>query len=258
MKQHFKKIIVETRKGILSNFSGLVRLFYKYFWTPKTGSLDDFFFNYSKKVDNFYFIQVGSNDGFQNDPLYKFIKLFNWKGILLEPQKKAFDSLTKVYKKDNVIPVNKAISHNTENRFLYKLGFTDSRWASGISSFNKDHLEQKIADGYVEKKCKKEGIIPPENKDAWIVKETVYCTTFEELIDAYQISKLDLLQIDTEGFDFEVIKLLDFSLLKPGAIVYEHESLSLEDQKNCIEYLTKSGYNVNQFGRDSVAISPTI
>ena len=36
------------------------------------------------------FVQIGSNDGIKNDPLHRYIKKNNWKGILVEPDKANF------------------------------------------------------------------------------------------------------------------------------------------------------------------------
>ena len=38
----------------------------------------------------------------------------------------------------------------------------------------------------------------------------------------YKIKKIDLLQIDTEGYDAEIILNIDFDLMKPKIIRFEH------------------------------------
>ena len=39
------------------------------------------------KMNGFFFIQIGSNDGRFGDPIRKNIKKYNWSGILIEPIK---------------------------------------------------------------------------------------------------------------------------------------------------------------------------
>ena len=77
---------------------------------------------YSKKNPNFFFIQIGANDGVMSDPLNKFVRKFKWKGILIEPQKKEFIKLKKNYNDcDGLIFENLAISDKEGNIDLYKL-----------------------------------------------------------------------------------------------------------------------------------------
>jgi len=43
-----------------------------------------------------------------------------------------------------------------------------------------------------------------------------------EVIKYYELKTVDLLQIDTEGFDWNVLKMYDFNYFKPVIIQYEH------------------------------------
>lgn len=53
------------------------------------------------------FVQIGSNDGIKNDPLHRYIKKNNWKGILVEPDKANFTKL-----KDNYSQMNGLLFEN--------------------------------------------------------------------------------------------------------------------------------------------------
>ena len=249
-----KNIFIRIRISLLASNPALVRWYYQTIWTPRAGSFIEFLNNYSNKTPDLYFIQVGSNDGVQHDPLYKFIKRDGWKGIMLEPQPKAFGSLSKVYPNGEVHLVNKAIADNNEPKKLYKIAFSDQRWASGISSFLRQHVEDRIADGHVDRQCMKYGITPPENKEDYITYDEVACINFPTLLKQFDVSKVDLLHIDTEGFDYEVIKLFDFDLLKPTVVAFEHTHLSEEDYQSCQDYLRGMGYALQFFDADTVAV----
>ena len=43
-----------------------------------------------------------------------------------------------------------------------------------------------------------------------IKEEIVECINFNDLVHQEKINKIDLLQIDTEGYDFEIIYSIDF------------------------------------------------
>lgn len=254
LKSSIKYQAIQFRKYILSNFPQLISFYYANLWKPKPGSLAETIDLFSRSQNEVSFVQVGSNDGFQHDPLCKFIKRDKWKGLLFEPQTKAFQTLTYIYKKDNVTPINKAIDSHTHTKKLYKIAFTDARWASGLSSFEPTQIKQKIMDGSIDRKCEKEGIIPPKNKEDYITHDVIECVTFQYILEAYQVEHIDLLQIDTEGYDFEILKLFDFGNYRPAIVIFEKTHLAPETYKEAITYLEKYGYRMEEKGADAVGI----
>ena len=80
------------------------------------------------------------------------------------------------------------------------------------------------------------------------------CISIQELLDKHRIKALDLLQIDTEGFDYEIIKMIDFKKIKPKLICFEHLHLSEATKRQCEEHLLKKGYRLEHFRSDSLAI----
>ena len=87
----------------------------------------------------------------------------------------------------------------------------------------------------------------------YIISEDVYCTTIEDLLIKHNFKSIDLLQIDTEGFDFEIIKTINFSVLKPTMISFENMHLSKSDIIKCEKLLKTNGYLIYNKGRDSIA-----
>jgi hypothetical protein len=63
-----------------------------------------------------------------------------------------------------------------------------------------------------------------------------------------------LLQIDVEGFDFEVLKMIDFKRFCPVIIKYEHEGLDENDQAAARKLLEDQGYEVQEIKTDTVGI----
>jgi hypothetical protein len=68
--------------------------------------------------------------------------------------------------------------------------------------------------------------------------------TFPSLIEKYDVEGYGLLQIDTEGFDYEVIKAAGIDRYRPALINYEHAHLSSADQRECGRYLSRLGYHM--------------
>ena len=169
-----------------------------------------------------------------NDPIYKFIRRDRWGGILIEPQKIIFDLLSNNYKKQsNLFFENVAIDSTEGEKSLYKISFSNSSWAGGISSFIKNDIVKLIEAGYVERMAKDESIILPANKEEWICEEKVKVTTLKSLIPKYKVKKINLILIDTEGYDFEIIKTIPFEFIEPDVIIYEHSHFNETVKNEC-------------------------
>ncbi|MBL4715641.1 MAG: methyltransferase [Bacteroidetes bacterium] len=252
LRSIFHRSTYSFRIFLLTKFPFIVSAFYKLLWSPKK-PLDQFLNDFSKKNDDIFFIQVGSNDGFQNDPIHKFIMRDKWKGLMMEPQHKPFKILSSIYSNGSVTVINKAIDKINQKRNLYRFSFTDARWATGLSSFKKSQLEQLINNGSLQRKLEKENITPTENEEEYITYDEVDCTNFETLLIDNKVQKIDLLHIDTEGYDFEIIKQFDFHKQKPKVIIFERTHLSDADQNACKSLLEAQDYSLNDFDADTVA-----
>lgn len=245
-----KKLI----RNLIYKYDILFNFYFLYFFKP-TDMLQNYLNEYSKKKkSNLKFIQIGANDGQKNDPIYKFIRRDKWTGLLIEPQKDIFDRLIDNYKDfKNLFFENVAIDHKEGMKDFFKIGFTNARWASGLSSFMREDIQKMIDAGYIDRKCRENGIIPPPNKEEWIKKELIETTTLENLIHKYNLLEIDLLMIDTEGYDFEIIKSIPFHKIKPKVIIYEHSHFQKDLKVECEKYLVEKGYSLIHTQSDSIA-----
>ena len=183
---------------------------------------------YSKKKIR-QLIQIGANDGNRFDTLNKYIKKNKTNSILIEPIKKNFNDLKENYKECNFVKVeNLAISINNEISFLYKvdekfLNLYDNH-IPGITSFDRYHLI-------------KHGV-----KRRHISKEKVTSSTIEQIINKYNLTYLDLLFIDTEGYDGKlVLDFLKIQLFTP-IIIFEYIHIDNYEFDKVIKKLLSSQY----------------
>ena len=86
-----------------------------------------------------------------------------------------------------------------------------------------------------------------------IIQETVHCISLDNLLVEQNVPQIDLLQIDAEGYDYEIIKMIDFQKIKPSIIRYEHKHLSKQDFDACLEYLIQNSYRILNEGSDITA-----
>jgi len=106
-----------------------------------------------------------------------------------------------------------------------------------------------------------------------MVKITTKSITFDKICSIHDITNIDYLQIDTEGFDSEIIKMIDLSKYKINKIRFEkwaiktecftdyhkekaHE-LGINGLKNSIDKLKKNNYTLRDIydedGNDIIA-----
>lgn len=145
------------------------------------------------KNKSFNFIQVGANDGVSFDFLYSFVVKRKSKGVVIEPVFEYFEELQYNYKEfPEIIKINKAVHPFEKEIVINKIApnaidkYPD--WVKGIASIDvKHHLKTGI-----------------DSRD--IIKETVKADSLMNILNKNLKSfSLDYMQIDTEGFDFEVL-----------------------------------------------------
>nr|WP_295874833.1 FkbM family methyltransferase [uncultured Chitinophaga sp.] len=195
--------------------------------------------------ENLFFIQIGSNDGITLDPIHQFIKKYAWRGILVEPVHYLFEKLQKTYEaQEGLCFENIAIDEKDGERRLYQLKENDDPevpfWYNLLASFKEDVLYKH-----------KEGI---PGFDKYVFAEDVKCMSFRSLLDKHQVERIDLLHIDTEGYDYEIIKQVPFGELKPTMILFEHVHLSEDDFTACKQLLTDNHYTLTHFETDTLAV----
>jgi FkbM family methyltransferase len=197
------------------------------------------------RTGGFSFIQIGANDGVSFDDFFWLVTHFNGCGLAIEPMTEAFERLTHNYRPyPGVKPVRLALHPTLSGVTLFRVAATkmDSvpPWAYGSASMDPTWLPRQ-------------GV-----KDEVLEQENCPAASLMSIVDDYQINDLNVLQIDVEGFDLEVIKMIDFDKLHPDIIRFElPQGHNQEDSKVAtavIEKLRKNKYRVVVEGMDAIAI----
>ena len=210
---------------------------------------------------DFFFVQVGAHNGISNfyDVLRDYVIRFNLRGLLVEPQARVFPELQENYKEQSGLNFeNAAVGHNDGCQQLYtiKKNLDFLAYANQAASFHLGHL-RKILEKHLRHEAAQDVVQRVKelglSVDDCIEAETVQTYTFESLLNKHGVRSIDLLQIDTEGFDYEVIKMADLRKFMPTLINYEHEHLSDGDQLGCWRDLRALGYRLFTHGSDICA-----
>ena len=197
-----------------------------------------------KKINNI--IQIGANDGKSDDFLRNSINT-NTNVLLVEPIKSAFEQLEKNYSGyKNVKFVNKAIDIKSGKRDIFsvnpkyydfyekKYQSNDVSWLTVLASFHKNHLEYH-------------GI-----KSNHIQSTEIDCINFKELIDQYNFENLDLLVVDTEGYDEILItNFIQNTNIRP-LIILEWIHIPKNKAEDLIELLELKNYKFLKLSKDLI------
>ncbi len=192
-----------------------------------------------------FFLNIGANDGLDHIGEYAIRK--KWRGIMVEPVPYIFKSLQKVYKRIPWVKLeNVAIADAVGMQcfyFLKKTNYIPS--GDTIGSFDQNHVKHILGNlGVVEKE---------RNLDPFLVSKEVSCLRLSDLMDRNNVTHVDVISIDTEGYDGKIVKQIDLSRYHPELIIYESEHLTAEEQAQCCKFLLGHGYEVYDDSENTLA-----
>jgi FkbM family methyltransferase len=203
--------------------------------------------NLSKRVAKPVFVKVGANDGIGDDPCSDiFLADPAWSGVLIEPVPYCFERLKKNFPDTGRFAFEQiAVGSPAGEAPFY---FVDPKardtmpnwedWFDKLGSFDRNHI-LKHANGVLE---------------PYIVAGRVPVLPLTEVLVRHGLKHVHLLHIDAEGYDYEVLKTLDFSRFAPLTIFIEHFHLSAEQKREMLQFLARHGYAVHDCISDYFAV----
>jgi FkbM family methyltransferase len=190
------------------------------------------------------FVEIGANDGKKNDPLYYYIIKYGWRGILVEPDPVNFKKLKENYQSvDGMHFENSGIGPEQGVMLFYKIkDITDQEpgWYDQIGSFDKKTFLENISFG--------------KGLDQRIVADPLPVISFDQLLEKYNFGTPNLLHLDAEGFDYRILRSIDFTKHSIHLILFESEWMTKIELKEIVQHLRKHRYRVVRSGIDYAAI----
>jgi FkbM family methyltransferase len=186
------------------------------------------------------FVQIGANDGVRFDSLYSIVTARRCSGIVVEPLPDLYQRLQANYADyPGIVPVNVAIHERECSLPLYRVRPASigryEGWATGIASFDREHLIRH-------------GI---QSED--VIAQDVACVPLMTLLAQTGMLDANLLQIDTEGYDAEIIKMIEFAAFRPRLIKYEHKNMTDTARGEITGLLLMNGYLTTTEATDTIA-----
>ena len=196
-------------------------------------------------ADDIFFVQIGAFDGRRYDPLFAWVQARRWRGLLVEPQPSFFSELVENYKGVDGLEFRRiAVGVRNEVRPFYTVadGPGVPRDAGMLASFDRETLlsHRRFVPGL----------------DSLLRSEEIECVALNDLLGEVEADHIDLLQIDVEGYDHELIRILDLERFVPSIVRFEHLHLTRDQHEACIDRLIAHGYKVCLEEHDTLAYRP--
>lgn len=199
-----------------------------------------------KGCGDLFVVQIGSNDGATDDPIFKLLaRNPSWHALLVEPVPFLFERLRANYRDNkNIKFENVAISDKVGKSAFY---YVDQRakqhipdlpfWFDQLGSFDRNHISRHFGE-----------VLEP-----FIQSIELTTIPLAEMLARNGVTTIDVLHIDTEGYDWKILQQLDLRMVKPKAILFEHKHLSAADKASAREFLG-SGYSIRDLGNDLLCV----
>lgn len=180
------------------------------------------------------FVEAGANDGIRQSNSLALERELGWTGLLVEPSPKAFSELKK--NRPGCYLVRAALVSPTKAGQMINGAFRDGHLTGTVNT----ELLQLAVDL---PKSKFESFLVRSRTVLGIKPKTtlrsVPTTTLSLALGEAQISKVDLLSLDVEGYELEALAGLDFEQVKPKAILLE---MRKDDAWEIVRLLIGFGY----------------
>ena len=191
------------------------------------------------------FLQIGANDGEFGDICGPLARRYGWRGVAVEPVPEMFERLVATYDAyPNITPVNAAIGAGNGGEVFYKVDHPHIGMQQ-LGSFRKDVILKHA------EKFKNEFGLDLEEA---IVEIDVDVISINTLLKEESLSDLGCMFMDAEGYDWEIIKSIDFELTRPEFLYFETAHVD-EHGEQIREYFNELEYTLYQFPYDAIAIT---
>lgn len=189
------------------------------------------------------FVQIGSCDGVANDPLHETVVSHHWPGVLVEPIPRLFEQLVGNYKDLPQLQFcNVAVANEVGTATMYavKPQAGDPEWVDQLASFDREVV---LRHAYA---------LP--NLEGRIFQISVESMPLGSLVARCNLSAIDLLHIDAEGFDDEIIGQVDMGASwAPRYVIFEQKHLDRDRWVRVREMLEGGGYRLVNLWPDMLA-----
>lgn len=221
--------------------------------TPTPHLHDIVFSGISRRKEDVFFLQIGAADGRRYDPIYHFVRRYGWTGVLVEPLPDIFEMLGANYEgQDGLVFENAAVTEQDETREIHRVPLESvghggvPGWAFGASTLvpEKTRFARRNSPAPLHDALSSAAVV-----------EEVTCLSLASLLEKHAVERIDVLQLDTEGYDARILRQLDLARYRPAIINMEWQWLDEAERKEVSTLLSAQGYSLHSCEADLLATS---
>ena len=186
-------------------------------------------------VEKPFYIDMGAYDPIRMSNTYSFYRQ-GGRGILVEPDYALCNKLRKKRPRDTTIEAGIGTTNGIKTFFEFK--------EKTLSTFSEE--DARVAQ---KRGCPLKGT------------RQIVVTTFEDIIKKHNVSHIDVLSIDIEGLDFEILKSMDYTKIRPTIICTETKRYDQDipgDATPAALFLKEKGYMLIYSLVNSIFIDPLV
>jgi FkbM family methyltransferase len=188
-------------------------------------------------------VQIGANDGSDQDPLQPFLVTTACQAVLIEPMEHPFSRLQARYAgSPHIHTLQVAISDVPgETAFHY---ITDADGAPDLtlfSSFDRDTVERNL-------QAAKQS--EPRYDGHRVETKIIEAKTLKTVLEDLGIARVDAVVVDVEGFDDSIVTSFLNDGVEPKIIRFEYCNLSRRSFRALSDLLRAKGYEISRVGID--------
>jgi FkbM family methyltransferase len=192
--------------------------------------------------ENVQVVQIGSNDGLSNDPVHSLLlRNPSWQALLVEPVPFLFERLQRNYPGESRFQfVNVAVAESEGTLPFFYIAEAARETAAHVSrhfdqlgSFDREHIVRHCGTAL----------------DSFVVTADIPTLPLPVLLERNAVTRIDLLHIDVEGYDWMVLRQLDLRYFQPAVILFEQKHLSGKDRHAALRFLGDD-YAITNLGAD--------
>lgn len=161
---------------------------------------------------DFFFVQIGANDGLTDDPIRQYVTRYHWRGLLVEPQPQVFQKLLENYRDEKQLAFeNAAVAGEDGTARLFVADHAHG--AANLTVF-----------ASLKKEALVRGLGSPRAAGvrARVKEVEVPALSVRTLLARHRVTAVDLLQTDVQGYDREVVEQFLAAGVRPTVIHFEH------------------------------------
>jgi len=214
------------------------------------------------------FLQIGANDGQLFDPLYPHMKNAKdkWIGLLVEPQPELYSRLCVLHAD---APDWSFFHGAVANKTFCKNGTIQlcETKTPGVGDWKTQGQINRI-EGIISRRCNSQTMHIQTRPCISSISDLIYNHAtpvyLEHVMEKYYQEQgtitsikrkyhVDFLQIDVEGGDYAVLQMVDWNVMHPVCIGYEHQSLDEKKKQAAKVMMKKLGYTYTETTMDVLA-----